>query len=86
MRFLVDQGLSPEVARELRALGHDAVHVMDIGFETALDSAILARAIIVRRILDVAEQSGSGLAAGAIVSVDAVRHRISYGTNREGFQ
>jgi predicted nuclease of predicted toxin-antitoxin system len=124
VRFLVDQGLSPEIAHELRALGHDVGHVMDIGFESARDEAILAHptsddrtvltsdldfvelasqspraeaciilfrmqrlkpSVVVHRTLDIADQDGRRLAAGAIVSVDAVRHRISDRSDREGF-
>ena len=44
MKFLVDQAISWQVARELAAAGHDAVHVRDIGLSAAGDAEILARA------------------------------------------
>jgi predicted nuclease of predicted toxin-antitoxin system len=44
VKFLIDNALSPEVARLLTAAGHDALHVGDIGLGSAEDPAILARA------------------------------------------
>lgn len=45
MKFLIDNALSPKIADGLRRLGHDAVHVLDIGFQTASDRAILSLAL-----------------------------------------
>ncbi len=44
MRFLVDNPLSPLVARGLHDAGHDAVHVRDYGMHAADDEDILERA------------------------------------------
>jgi predicted nuclease of predicted toxin-antitoxin system len=44
MRFLVDNALSPDVARGLTAEGHDAVRVRDISLGPAADSEIFERA------------------------------------------
>lgn len=44
MRFLVDNALSPEVARRLGAAGHDAAHVRDLGLQHASDEEIFERA------------------------------------------
>lgn len=41
MNLLVDAYLSPAVAAELRDAGHDAVHVIDVGLATALDTEIV---------------------------------------------
>jgi predicted nuclease of predicted toxin-antitoxin system len=43
MRLLLDQGLPRTAATLLRTLGIDAVHVGEIGMETAVDAAILAQ-------------------------------------------
>jgi len=40
VRFLVDQQLPPLLAERLRAGGHDAVHVRDLGLSAAADTAI----------------------------------------------
>ncbi|PYE28646.1 putative nuclease of predicted toxin-antitoxin system [Rhizobium sp. PP-CC-3A-592] len=40
MRFLVDAQLPPALARWLSALGHESLHVADIGMQSASDRAI----------------------------------------------
>ena len=51
MRFLVDDALSPLVAKSLQAAGHDAVHVRDIGLQDAVDECIFDCARAESRIL-----------------------------------
>ncbi len=51
MRFLVDNALSPEVAKRLSQAGHDAVHVRDLGLGDAKDPVILDRAAAEDRIV-----------------------------------
>ena len=51
MRFLVDNALSPEVARGLSDTGHDAIHVRDIGLAAAADSEIFDHAAADDRIV-----------------------------------
>ncbi len=51
MRFLIDNALSALVADALRRSAFDAVHVREIGLQTAEDSVIFARAMAEDRIL-----------------------------------
>ncbi len=41
MRFLIDMPLSPKLALWLAEQGHDAVHVLQLGFDRAPDLDIL---------------------------------------------
>lgn len=45
MRFLIDQQLPKRLAAVLRELGHDAMHVKDLGMTEASDIEISAKAI-----------------------------------------
>ena len=40
MRFLIDAQLPPRLAHRLNELGHEAIHVFDIGLATATDGDI----------------------------------------------
>jgi predicted nuclease of predicted toxin-antitoxin system len=44
VRFLVDENLSPQLARLLNEAGHDVVHVRDLGLTSASDAAVLEAA------------------------------------------
>jgi len=55
MRFLVDQCLSPQIARALRDRGFDAVHVGEIGMKSADDHQLFALAEEQDRILITAD-------------------------------
>jgi predicted nuclease of predicted toxin-antitoxin system len=51
MRFLIDNALSPLVARGLNQAGHDAAHVRDFGIQNAGDEEIFERAAKEERVL-----------------------------------
>lgn len=44
MRFLLDQNLSPRLGALLTEVGHDAIHVRDMGLAQATDEIVIARA------------------------------------------
>ena len=51
MRLLVDNALSPRLAEGLRAAGHDAVHVRDLGLHAAPDEEIFDLAASEERVV-----------------------------------
>jgi predicted nuclease of predicted toxin-antitoxin system len=51
VRLLIDNALSPVVARELAQAGHDVVHVRDRGMAKSPDTAIMQRAVQEARVL-----------------------------------
>ncbi|BAZ11218.1 hypothetical protein NIES4071_30440 [Calothrix sp. NIES-4071] len=44
MKFLADMGISPRTVNWLKAMGYDAVHLVDEGLERLPDDEILVRA------------------------------------------
>ena len=51
MRFLLDMNLSPVIAGQLNAEGHDAVHALNAGYGELSDQEIFARAAAEGRIV-----------------------------------
>ena len=44
MKLLIDNNLSPFLADALKAAGHDAVHLRDLGMQAATDDVVLEHA------------------------------------------
>lgn len=65
MRFLIDMNLSPSLAGQLRAEGHDVVHALDAGQAGSSDSEIFARADRERRVVVTFDLDFGEIAEGA---------------------
>ena len=60
MNFLLDENLSPKVCEDLRAAGHEAIHVRDVGLAGSTDHAVLTHAAEFLQILVTADRGDFG--------------------------
>jgi len=51
MKFLIDNALSPEVARILQTAGHDAVHLRARGLQHVADEVVFHTALVEGRVV-----------------------------------
>lgn len=72
MRFLIDNALSPGVAAALRELGHDAVHVRDMGLRHSPDVDIFEFAARERRVIVSADTDFSQILALRVATAPSV--------------
>jgi predicted nuclease of predicted toxin-antitoxin system len=72
VKFLIDNNLSPLLADALKAAGHDAVHLRDLGMQAATDHAVLEHARADERILVSADTDFGGLLARSGASTPSV--------------
>lgn len=76
VRFLVDAQLPPALARKLSALGHDGIHVLDVGLLDAGDGRIWDYALAENRIIVTKDEDFAIRASVARVSPTIVWLRI----------
>jgi predicted nuclease of predicted toxin-antitoxin system len=72
VKFLIDNNLSPLLADALKAAGHDAVHLRDLGMQAATDYVVLEHARADERILVSADTDFGGLLARSGASTPSV--------------
>jgi predicted nuclease of predicted toxin-antitoxin system len=72
MRFLLDMGISVDVADFLRSAGHDAEHLHELKLGTLSDSDILARAVSEDRIVVTHDLDFANLLAASSAKLPSV--------------
>jgi len=72
VKFLIDNNLSSLLADALKAAGHDAVHLRDLGMQAATDDVVLEHARADERILVSADTDFGGLLARSGASTPSV--------------
>ena len=80
MRVLIDNPVSWRVGRALRAVGHDAVHVADLGMANAPDTAIYRHALSEQRIIITQDSDFDAIHMSVSARTGVVLLRTSNGT------
>jgi predicted nuclease of predicted toxin-antitoxin system len=79
MRVLIDNSLSWRIGRDLRAVGHDAVHVADLNLAKAADRVIFERAVSEKRIILTQDSDFGPIHASATTRVGVALFKLSDG-------
>ena len=82
MKFLVDAQLPPALAGWLRAAGHEAGHVEEVGLREADDGAIWAHALQTGAIIVTKDEDFAARSAQAAIAPAIVWLRAGNTTNR----
>ena len=78
MKFLIDMPLAARVAEQLRAEGHDAIHLREQGLGRLADEEIFAKAGVEGRIIVTADLDfGAILARAGSSTVSVVVFRLA---------
>jgi len=72
MRLLLDMGLSCATAEYVRSLGHDAVHLRDLGMQRTDDARIIEYALAERRVIVTCDLDFTSILARAGQSLPSV--------------
>lgn len=65
MKFLIDNAISPSVAAHLREAGHNALHVRELGKQTASDRELTAIALEQDRVIVSTDSDFAGIVTHA---------------------
>jgi len=78
MRFLADAGISPKSVEFLRQLGHDAIHVRELGMQRSADQEVVDRARAEGRVVVAFDLDfGEILALGILDRPSVILFRLS---------
>jgi predicted nuclease of predicted toxin-antitoxin system len=74
-RFLVDESLPERIRDELAAIGHEALHVFDLGLAGASDDVLVDHALAERRIIITLDLGFGDIGFAGSIGVVIVRAR-----------
>lgn len=82
MKFLIDAQLPPTLASLLRAAGHEAEHVRDLGLQKSDDQTIWKHALDTQAIIITKDEDFAARSSRATTAPVVVWLRIGNATNR----